>query len=246
MRMRVGGSTLIAIALAAQFQALRAEWTTTNQAKSAQPCRIGATTSKTRMEAQKGFWAESMSTCRFDKATSKSTCTNEYVDSVGTKATTVSVTTFASVADAIDEVKIIPPLRLSTTIETKASGPKLDSTTVVANSYDDERRLVKEDVTVTTARPYSTTYKSWDKYGRPTAGTTIFATAPPTALEMVYDDATRTVTTTSGAGEFRLVCALTYDANGNPASTECHSPGGAPGSTSRSTTATMGTERICR
>ena len=107
MRMRVGGSTLIAIALAAQFQALRAEWTTTNQGKTAQTCRIGATTSKTRMEAQKGFWAESMSTCRFDKATSKSTCTNEYVDSVGTKATTVSVTTFASVADVIDEVKVI-------------------------------------------------------------------------------------------------------------------------------------------
>jgi hypothetical protein len=158
----------------------------------------------------------------------------------------VSITTFASVADAIDEVKVIPPLRLSTTIETKASGPRLESTTVVANSYDEERRLVKEDVTVTTARPYSTTYRSWDKYGRPTAGTTVFATTPPTALEMVYDDATRTVTTTSETGVYRLVCALTYDANGNPASTECHSPDGAPGSTSRSTTATMETERICR
>ena len=85
MRMRVGGSTLIAIALAAQSQALRAEWTTTTRPSRRSRAASGRRRRRLGWKAQRGFWAESTSTCRFDKATSKSTCTNEYVDSVGDK-----------------------------------------------------------------------------------------------------------------------------------------------------------------
>lgn len=246
MRTRIVAGAILAIVSAVSLQAIGAKWTTTEQAKSAQPCRIGATAATTRTEGQKGFWSEVTTACRFDKATSQSTCTNEYVDSVGTKTTTVSVTTFASLADAIDEVKVIAPLRLSTKIETKSSGPKVPSTTVVVNSYDAQRRLTKETITASTAGSYETTYTAWDKNGRPTSGSTVFAKAPTTSLEMVYDDAARTVTSTTGTGAYRITCALVYDANGNPASTECHVPGGAPGSMSRSKTTTTTTERICR
>src|SRR5262245_28379426 len=113
--------TIIAIVVTAQIPVHRGELRAM-QSKPSQPCRIGATASKTRTEGQKGFRSDVTSTCRFDKAASQSTCTNEYVDSVGTKTKTVSVTTFASVADVIDEVKIIPPLRLASKVETKSSG----------------------------------------------------------------------------------------------------------------------------
>ena len=121
MRTRIVAGAILAIVSAVSLQAIGAKWTTTEQAKSAQPCRIGATAATTRTEGQKGFWSEVTTACRFDKATSQSTCTNEYVDSVGTKTTTVSVTTFASLADAIDEVKVIAPLRLS-----RMPAPKYD------------------------------------------------------------------------------------------------------------------------
>ena len=245
MRMRIGVATLAAIVLAGHLPAAKADQTA-KQVKAAQACRIGATASKTRTEGQKGFWSDVTSTCKFDKAASKSTCTSEYVDSVGTKTTTVSVTTFASVADVIDEIKVIPPLRLSTKVENKTSGQRGPSTTIVEDSYDEQRRLIKESVTAASGSSYSTTYTSWDKSGRPLAGSTVYAKAPTTAMEMVYDDATRTVTTTNGTGAIKITCGLTYDANGNPASTECQTPGGAPGSMSRSTTTTTGTERICR
>lgn len=87
-------------------------------------------------DGQNGFWSETTSSCTFDKATTKSTCTNLYIDSVGTKTQSVSVTTFASVADATDEVEVIPPLRMSTSVETKATGPVQASTTTVTYSYD--------------------------------------------------------------------------------------------------------------
>jgi YD repeat-containing protein len=216
------------------------------QSKQAQACRVGATASKTRTEGQKGFWSETTSVCTFDKAAVKSTCTNEYVDSVGTKTKSVSVTTFASVADVIEEVKIVPPLRLSTKVETKASGPVQASTTVVDYSYDAQRRLIKETVKASTAGSYEITYASWDKSGRPTAGSTVFAKAPTTTTETTYNDATRTMTTTTGTGAIKITCDMVYDANGNPAATSCQTPGAAPGSMSKSKTETTGTERICR
>lgn len=154
MHTRVCGLTLVALVLIAQTPVLRAVGAAEAQVRPAQPCRVGATTAKTRTEGQKGYWSETTSTCRFDRATSKSTCTSQYVDSVGTKNTVVSVTTFASVADAIEEVKVIPPLRLSTQIDTKASGPVQASTTIVVNSYDGQRRLIKESVKASTAGSY--------------------------------------------------------------------------------------------
>ena len=45
-------------------------------------------------------------------------------DSIGTKTTTVSVTTFASLAEAIDEIKVIPPRRRSVRTDTTTTGDR--------------------------------------------------------------------------------------------------------------------------
>jgi 3-deoxy-D-manno-octulosonate 8-phosphate phosphatase KdsC-like HAD superfamily phosphatase len=120
------------------------------------------------------------------------------------------------------------------------------STTVVTYSYDGQRRLTKESVKASTAGSYEITYTNWDSKGRPTVGSTVFAKAPTTSTEMVYNDATRTMTTTTGTGAVKITCDMVYDANGNPAATSCQPPGGTPGSMSKSKTETTGTDRICR
>jgi hypothetical protein len=74
----------------------------------------------------------------------------------------------------------------------------------------------------------------------------VFPKAPTTSTETSYNDATRTMTTTTGTGAYRITCDMVYDANGNPAATACHPPGGTPGSMSRSKTETTATEKICR
>ena len=63
-------------------------------AAKAQECRTAATASTTKTTSP-GFTSETSTTCRYDKATNKSTCTNKYKDSFKTETTTVSVTTYA-------------------------------------------------------------------------------------------------------------------------------------------------------
>ena len=89
---------------------------------------------------------------------------------------------------------------------------------------------------------FTTTYTSWDEAGRPTAGKTVTA-ANINSLTLAYDDKARTLTTTTDTGGQKLVCALTFDANGNPAGDLVP---GAGGMTNGSMTTTTATEKICR
>ena len=189
-----------------------------------------------------GFSADTMTTCRYDKATNQSTCTNNYTDSFGTSTTTVSVTTFASLADAIDEINVIPPRRRSLRTDTTATGGRGSITSSLVNTYDGQSRLVQEVGESSAGGTFTTTYTSWDEAGRPTAGKTVMR-ANINSLTLAYDNAARTVTTTTDTGGQRLVCVLTFEANGNPAATSCKGPGGM---TNGSTTSTTATEKICR
>lgn len=206
-----------------------------------QECRTAATAATTRTKAT-GFSAETTTTCHYDKATNTSTCTNQYTDSVGTKTTTVSVTAFASVADAIDEIKVIPPRRRSVRTDTTATSDRGSSTSSLVNTFDRENRLVQEAGESSGGGTFTTTYTSWDEAGRPTAGKTV-TRASINSLTLAYDNASRTLTTTTDTGLQRLVCVLTFDANGNPAASSCKGPGGV---TNGSTTTTTATEKICR
>jgi hypothetical protein len=205
-----------------------------------QGCRVSATAAITRSKGT-GFTAEIVTACRHDKATNQSTCTNQYTDSAGTATSTVSVTTFASLADLIDEVQVIPPRRRSLRTDTTAASARGSSASSLVNTYDGQNRLVQE-VGESPGTTFTTTYTSWDEAGRPTAGKTV-TLASINSLTLAYDNTSRTVTTTTHAGEQRLVCTQTFDANGNPAVTSCTGPGGMGNG---STTTTTATEKICR
>jgi hypothetical protein len=206
-----------------------------------QECRTAATAASTRSRGT-GFTAETTTACQYDKATNQSTCTNKYADSVGTSTTTVSVTTFASLADAVDEIKVIPPRRRSLRTDTTATGPRGSTTSSLVNTYDRQNRLVEEVGESSGGGTFLTTYTSWDQAGRPTAGKTV-TRGNINSLTLSYDDAARTMTTTTDTGMQKLICTLTFDVNGNSAATACKGPGGI---TSGSTTSTTATEKICR
>ena len=174
-----------------------------------QDCRTVATAVATRSKGP-GFSADTTTNCRYDQATNQSTCTNNYTDSFGMSATTVSVTTFASLADAIDEIKVIPPRRRSLRTDTTARDFRGSTTSSLVNTYDKQNRLVQE-VGESPAGTFTTTYTAWDEVGRPTAGKTV-TRANINSLTLAYDNAARTVTTTTDTGGQRLVCVLTFDA----------------------------------
>ena len=206
-----------------------------------QECRTAATAATTRSKGM-GVSAETTTTCQFDKDTNKSTCTNQYSDSVGTKTTTVSVTTFASLAEAIDEIKVIPPRRRSVRTDTTTTGDRGSLTSSLVNTFDRENRLVQETGESSGGGTFTTTYTSWDQGGRPTAGKTV-SRGNINALTLAYDSTARTLTTTTDTGLQKLVCVLTFDADGNPAASSCRGPSGM---TNGSMTTTTATEKICR
>ena len=115
-------------------------------------------------------------------------------------------------------------------------------TNSLVNTYDRQNRLVQEAGESSSGGIFTTTYTSWDEAGRPTAGKTV-TKGNINSLTLSYDDAARTLTTTTDTGLQKLVCVLTFDANGNPAATSCKGPGGM---TNGSTTTTTATEKICR
>ncbi len=205
-----------------------------------QTCRVGPTRSTTNTSAQPGGHTSTTTTsCHYDKAKNTASCSSAYEDNLGTKTKSTSETTFASVSDVIDEIKTIPPRRLS--LKTVTTGP---IPTTLTYSYDDLKRLIKEVSTTAQGSVYTTTYSSWDKDGRPTKGKTVYTKAPTTEVEITYNDATRTQITKAGAGSQWVTCDLVFDENGNPASTTCKSPAGPV--TSQSKTTTTATEKICR
>jgi hypothetical protein len=205
-----------------------------------QTCRAGVAQSTTKTSAQPGgHTSTTTTTCHYDKANTAVTCNNVYEDNLGTKNKFTSVTTFASVSDVIDEIKSNPPRRFPLTTVTAGPIP-----TTLTYSYDGERRQTKEVSTTAQGTVYTTTYTSWDKEGRPTKGKTVYTKAPTTEVEIKYNDATKTQTTKAGAGPQVMTCDLIFDENGNPASTSCKSPAGPV--TSKSTTTTSATEKICR
>jgi hypothetical protein len=74
-------------------------------------CRTYAT-AMSSVSTASGFTATVEQTCAFAAATTQATCTGEYKDA-RTSSTTTSTTTFASLADAVDEVRVIPPLTVN-------------------------------------------------------------------------------------------------------------------------------------
>ena len=141
----------------------------------------------------------------FDTSTKKATTQVKFAN--GSVCGT-GVATYNSVADFVDEVRVIPPVFLVVGT-TSAGGGACGGGGAAAGSltyhYDSSRRL-----TGWTAVPGdTTTFTAWDSSGRPTTGTT----GSGATISLVYDDGARTSTATSNPGN--TVSTLTFDANGN-------------------------------
>jgi YD repeat-containing protein len=141
----------------------------------------------------------------FDTSTKKATTQVKFAN--GSVCGT-GVATYNSVADFVDEVRVIPPVFLVVGT-TSAGGGSCGGGGAAAGSltyhYDSSRRL-----TGWTAVPGdTTTFTAWDSSGRPTTG----STGSGSTISLVYDDGARTSTATSNPGN--TVSTLTFDANGN-------------------------------
>jgi hypothetical protein len=108
--------------------------------------------------------------------------------------------TYASLSDFIEEASVPNRPRLSGTFIFNYCGMLISSgSTTATYNYDGEGRLVRVDGAsqwgYSTAPSRSVThYSAWDSRGRPLAGTASEG-GQPSSFSIVYDDATRSMTT---------------------------------------------------
>jgi hypothetical protein len=146
-------------------------------------------------------------TCRFDSATFERTCTIRSRTNAG--SFTLDLTDkYASVADFVDEIRVIPPIaRIQRQMRRFVSGPAANAD--VTYEYDGARRQTRIS-TAMKGNLIVMTYNGWDAMGRPTGGVSS-SRASTVTLKYDYDDAARTMTITGPAG----VEVDTYNADGN-------------------------------
>lgn len=189
-------------------------------------CRTYAT------ESTRAGTAAGTDTCDFDTATAQSTCTLSF----GPGRRVTSTRQYASVADFVDEVRVIPPISRARSGATtySPSGPGAQNAQLTF-LYDAQRRQTEMTFEYS-GRTVKTIYSEWDTFGRPTALTNSGQT-----LRYAYDDAKRTLTirnTTAGGSQVH-----TFDVNGNLIKEEINPPAGS----STSTVVTVRkTAKVCR
>jgi YD repeat-containing protein len=142
-------------------------------------------------------------TSNFDTSTRKATTQVKFAN--GSVCAT-GVATYNSVADFVDEIRVVPPVFLAVGTTSQNSGQcGTGAGGSLTYHYDASRR-----VTGWTATPGATiTFSAWDGSGRPTTGTR----SSGGTISYVYDDGARTSTQTQNPGN--TVSTNTYDANGN-------------------------------
>ena len=165
----------------------------------------------------------------FDTASNRLTYTVHYDDNAGPDFTYQQVTDYRSTDEFVDEVRTIPPRRLS--VRTVATGGVAFT---VNNSYDAQRRLTGFTRTAA-GETVTTTYTAWDGSNRPTAG----GQSNAGTISISYNDTARSQTTVIvGLGSE----VATFDLNGNPA-TVVRDTGVGPVTT---TTTTASTATVCK
>ncbi len=183
------------------------------------------------------FSATTNSTCSFSASSRVVSCTHRYTDNEGGSTTTTGTAQYASVADLVDEVAVVPPRTYVTTVSVSLTGSSSGSGSVTY-TYDSNRRLAQA-TTAASSGTATTTYTAWDAAGRPTAGTDAGPGFSNT-WTIVYDAAARTRTTR--VNDSAVVTVETFDANGNLARQVSTSGS----STTTANYTTRATQRICR
>jgi YD repeat-containing protein len=204
------------------------------QTPQAAACRAVAAQYVTQHRGR-GFTATTTTRCEFDRTALEFRCAAEYRDSFGTTTTTTIVTAYASVADLIDEARVVPPLRRALSTTSVQKGSTGTTTTRLVNRYDAQGRLVSE-----ASGQESTVYGGWDSAGRPTTARATFAGGTSTRT-MAYGDHQVLITTPTPQGP--ISCTQVFDDAGNERSSNCLGPAG---SATSSTTTITATAQICR
>jgi hypothetical protein len=116
-----------------------------------------------------------------------------------------AVHSYRSVADFVDEVRVVPPVPLVLSTTTTNSGSCGSGTATATNTYDAQRRLMQISSVGGTI-----TYTAWDTSNRPTTGTM----STGGTITNVYNDPARTITQTQVSGGVTTVTTMSYDSNG--------------------------------
>lgn len=209
-----------------------------------QPTCRNVATSATHVTTAGGFTATIKLTCTITRTPLTGTCTNSYSDNLTRAGTTTSSTTnYASIADFVDEVRVVPPLFKGLSGSATATGQAGTNATTTAYSYDPQGRLTGQ-VSKGPSGTVTITYTQWDSAGRPTRARDVSRGSATTRV-ISYDDAARTRTTraTPEGQTIAVVTVETFDADGNPTR---QTAAGAAGSGSNTIITTHATERICR
>ncbi len=206
-------------------------------------CRNVAT-SATHVTTAGGFQATVKLNCTITRSPLGGTCTNTYSDNITPTVTkTSAITNYASLADFVDEVRVVPPLFKGLSGSATATGPAGTNSTTTAYTYDPQGRLTSQ-VSKGPSSTVTITYTQWDSAGRPTRARDV-SRGPATTRVISYDDAARTRTTraTPDGQTVAVLTVETFDADGNPTR---QTAAGAAGSGSNTIITTHATERICR
>ena len=188
-------------------------------------CRTYATAANVKTtNSASNIVFNAIETGNFDTSTRKATVETKFAN--GAPCST-GVTSYDSVADFVDEVRVIPDVFMATGTTNTNSGTCGNVSASLSYAYDTQRRLIS---IIPNAAP-STTFTAWDGSGRPTTGTT---SAGGTVI-YTYDDATRTETQTQMPQN--AVSTLSFDPNGILTSSVVAS-GGVTSTTTFTTTAT--------
>jgi len=146
-------------------------------------------------------------TCRFDLPTTSRICTMR----TNLSHTSFDVTLtdkYNSVADFIDEVRVVPPIaRIQSQARRVTRGSGVSAT--INYEYDSAGRQTRLSTNMG-GNLLVNTYGGWDPKGRPTTAI-VSSRAATINLQYKYDDALRTMTTTNPGG----AQVETYDADGN-------------------------------
>jgi YD repeat-containing protein len=160
----------------------------------------------------------------------------ELIKSASGALCTTAVFNYASIADFVDEVRVIPGVTLAVSNTQTNSAACGSGSGTVTFSYDSMRRL-----TGFSNPGGTTTYTAWDSSGRPTAG----VTSTGTTISTVYDDMARALTQTlTTAAGVKTVSVQSFDANGNQTTVVELDASGVPKSTL--TYNIMSTAQVCK
>jgi YD repeat-containing protein len=191
--------------------------------------------------ANPSFRATTVGTCTFTQSSLQFNCSLVYTDTTGFATTNTNITTYASVADIVDEVSVIPPLMRPLSVSGTTTSGGTTTTSSGTFTYDAQKRITRQAYVGGT----TTTYSAWDSAGRPTAATAVGSNGQTTTLTMTYDNNARSMTTANVQGGVTTSCTQSYDVNGNPTTYECSSSIANAGTTNGTTTVAS-TAQLCR